>query len=163
MAQSAGDASLQYANLRSANVSFTPSYFNQSRFRKFLLFTKPTNTLLNLSDEIIDKCEKMYPSLQEDIEILSLQDNSGCADLDPDFLVKDVFNVNNIVRVILKNEIDLDDSAPVSLYKSVKRSKLNNGSPQSVQPQQQIPSSSGVLRIAKKRPPTGTTTTTTIS
>ncbi|GAX70332.1 core subunit of the RENT complex [Saccharomyces cerevisiae] len=161
MAQSAGDASLQYANLRSANVSFTPSYFNQSRFRKFLLFTKPTNTLLNLSDEIIDKCEKMYPSLQEDIEILSLQDNSGC-DLDPDFLVKDVFNVNNIVRVILKNEIDLDDSAPVSLYKSVKRSKLNNGSPQSVQPQQQIPSSSGVLRIAKKRPPTGTTTTTTI-
>lgn len=160
IAQSAGDASLQYANLRSANVSFTPSYLNQSRFRKFLLFTKPTNTLLNLSDEIIDKCEKMYPSLQEDIEILSLQDNSGC-DLDPDFLIKDVFNVNNIVRVILKNEIDLDDSAPVSLYRSVKRSKLNNGSPQSVQHQQQIPSSSGVLRIAKKRPPTGSTTTTT--
>lgn len=37
MAQSAGDASLQYANLRSANVSFTPSYFNQSRFRKLSL------------------------------------------------------------------------------------------------------------------------------
>lgn len=101
----------------------------------------------------------MYPSLQEDIEILSLQDNSGC-DLDPDFLIKDVFNVNNVVRVILKNEIDLDDTAPVSLYRSVKRSKLNNGSPHSVQLQQQIPASSGVLRIAKKRPPTATTATT---
>ncbi|CAI4044635.1 hypothetical protein SUVZ_10G1230 [Saccharomyces uvarum] len=160
--QSAGDASLQYANMRSASVSFSPSYFNQSRFKKFLLFTKPTNTLLNLSDEIIDKCEKMYPSLQEDIEILSLQDNTGC-DLDPDFLIKDVFNINNIVKVILRNEIDLDDSAPVSLYRSVKRSKMNNGSPHSVQPQQQISSSSsGVLRIAKKRPPTSTTATTTI-
>ncbi|CAI4886564.1 CLL_collapsed_G0029250.mRNA.1.CDS.1 [Saccharomyces cerevisiae] len=137
MAQSAGDASLQYANLRSANVSFTPSYFNQSRFRKFLLFTKPTNTLLNLSHEIIIN-----------IEILSLQDNSGC-DLDPDFLVKDVFNVNNIVRVILKNEIDLDDSAPVSLYKSVKRSKLNNGSPQFAQPTTNLVPS-GVLLITKK-------------
>ncbi|CAI4061075.1 hypothetical protein N7582_001791 [Saccharomyces uvarum] len=161
IAQSAGDASLQYANMRSASVSFSPSYFNQSRFKKFLLFTKPTNTLLNLSDEIIDKCEKMYPSLQEDIEILSLQDNTGC-DLDPDFLVKDVFNINNIVKVILRNEIDLDDSAPVSLYRSAKRSKMNNGSPHPVQPQQQISSSSGVLRIAKKRPPTSTTATTTI-
>ncbi|EHN01730.1 Net1p [Saccharomyces cerevisiae x Saccharomyces kudriavzevii VIN7] len=159
IAQSAGDASLQYANLRSANASFSPNYFNQPRYKKFLLFTKPTSTLLNLSDEIIDKCEKMYPSLQEDIEILSLQDNSGC-DLDPDFLIKDVFNVNNVVRVILKNEIDLDDTAPVSLYRSVKRSKLNNGSPHSVQLQQQIPASSGVLRIAKKRPPTATTATT---
>ncbi|EJS43154.1 net1p [Saccharomyces arboricola H-6] len=154
IAQSAGDASLQYANLRSANVSFSPSFFNQTRFKKFLLFTKPTNTLLNLSDEIVEKCEKMYPSLQEDIEILSLQDNSGC-DLDPDFLIKDVFNISNIVKVILKNEIDLDDSAPVSLYRSVKRSKLNNGSPHLVQAQQQI-SSSGVLRIAKKRSPTAT-------
>ncbi|QID86040.1 nucleolar protein net1 [Saccharomyces pastorianus] len=161
IAQSAGDASLQYANMRSASVSFSPSYFNQSRFKKFLLFTKPTNTLLNLSDEIIDKCEKMYPSLQEDIEILSLQDNTGC-DLDPDFLIKDVFNINNIVKVILRNEIDLDDSAPVSLYRSVKRSKMNNGSPRPVQPQQQISSSSGVLRIAKKRPPTSTTATSTI-
>lgn len=159
------DTSLPFpSNLSAANTTLYPNHFAQARRKKFLHFTRSSNTLLDLSIEIAEKCEKMYPSLNEEIEILSLQDNSGC-DLDPDFYVKDVFNIDNTVRVILRNELDIDESSPVSLYRSQKKKKLNNGLGQSqLQPQTQSnsvqslpPASSssangGVLKIAKKRP-----------
>ncbi|QLL33850.1 hypothetical protein HG536_0F01750 [Torulaspora globosa] len=158
------DTSLPFpSNFSAANTTLYPSHFAQLKRRKFLHFTRSSNTLLDLSTEIAEKCEKMYPSLTEEIEILSLQDSSGC-DLDPDFYVKDVFNIDNTVRVILKNELDIDESAPVSLYRSRKKKKLNNGLGQS-QMQSQAPANSaqslppasssstngGILQIAKKR------------
>lgn len=151
-----GDATLPYpSSLSAANTTLFPTHFAQRKRKKFLHFTRSTNTLLDLSVEIIQKCEKMYPTLNEDIEILSLQDNSGC-DLDPDFLIKDVFNVDNTVRVILKNELDIDDSSPVSVYRTNKRKRLNNGlsQPQISSAQSAPPASAGsngILKIAKKR------------
>lgn len=152
-----GDATLPYpASLSAANTTLFPTHFAQRKRKKFLHFTRSTNTLLDLSIEIIQKCEKMYPTLNDEIEILSLQDNSGC-DLDPDFLIKDVFNIDNTVRVILKNELDIDDSSPVSVYRTNKRKRLNNGLSQpQISSAQSAPSASagsnGILRIAKKRP-----------
>lgn len=106
------------------NSILLSTFMAPQKLKRFLVFTKPTNSLLELSDEILSKCEKMYPSLSNEIEIISLQDNNSC-DLDPDFLVKDVFNLDNTVRVILKNDIDLDSIEPVSPY--TKKRKLNNG------------------------------------
>lgn len=151
-----GDATLPYpGSLSAANTTLFPTHFAQRKRKKFLHFTRSTNTLLDLSVEIIQKCEKMYPTLNEEIEILSLQDNSGC-DLDPDFLIKDVFNIDNTVRVILKNELDIDDSSPVSVYRTNKRKRLNNGlsQPQISSAQSAPPASAGsngILKIAKKR------------
>lgn len=158
------DTSLPFpSNLSAANTTLYPNHFAQTKRKKFLHFTKSSNTLLDLSLEIVQKCEKMYPTMSEEIDILSLQDNSGC-DLDPDFYVKDVFNIDNTVRVILKNEIIIDDSSPVSGYRFTKKKKLNSGfaQPQEVQNQsaQTLPPASsstgngGILKIAKKRPST---------
>lgn len=140
------------------NSLILSNYFTQPRLKRFLLFTNPSNTLLDLADEILIKCEKIYPNLANDIEILTLQDSNSC-DLDPDFIVKDVFNIDNTVRVILKNEINLDSNTTqhVSLYGNAKRRKLNNFESQSVQQQQQQQQqqiysvSSGTLKVAKKR------------
>lgn len=145
------DSSIQ--NWNSTNNSLILSnYFTQPRLKRFLLFTNPSNTLLDLADEILVKCEKMYPNLSSDIEILSLQDSNSC-DLDPDFIVKDVFNIDNTVRVILKDEIDLDSNTTqhVSLYGNAKRRKLNNFESQAVQQQQVQTTTSGTLKVAKKR------------
>ncbi|AQZ09790.1 NET1 (YJL076W) and TOF2 (YKR010C) [Zygosaccharomyces parabailii] len=147
------ETTLPYAP--SGNTSLAPYHF-AARLRKFLHFTKSANTLLELSAEIDEKCAKMYPYVDE-LEILSLQDSQGC-DLDPDFLVKDVFTMDNVVRVIIKNELEIDDSSPVSSYRAAKRKKLNSGvaqSPPSGHQQSQVlasTASSGILNIAKKRP-----------
>ncbi|CCF55795.1 hypothetical protein KAFR_0A03600 [Kazachstania africana CBS 2517] len=123
--------------------------FNNVRFKKFLHFTKPNNNLFALSQEILNKCEKMYPKLIDDIEILSLQDANSC-DLDPDFTVKDVFNVDNVVQVILKNELDIDNNEDMSLYRNAKRIKLDSGSSQITQ-QNYTGGNSGVIKVLKKR------------
>ncbi|KAL3232708.1 Nucleolar protein NET1 [Nakaseomyces bracarensis] len=141
---------------RNNSVLGFPNHYTQSKLKKFLHFTKSSNTLLELSNEIIEKCEKMYPSLEDEIDIVSLQD-SNCCDLDPEFVVKDVFNVDNTVRVILNEEINITESAPVSSYRSIKRRKLNNSDPNQKYdtlniPQQQ-PSFSGSITVAKKRQP----------
>ncbi|CCE64775.1 hypothetical protein TPHA_0I02740 [Tetrapisispora phaffii CBS 4417] len=93
-------------------------------YKKFLLFTKPDNTLLTVSNEIVTKCLKLYPGGENEIDILSLQDINNC-DLDPDFIVKDVFVTDNIIKVILKNDINI--TSPSSLFSSNKKQKINNG------------------------------------
>lgn len=107
--------------------SFMTSHITRTKPKKFLLFTKPSNTLYQLSQEILDKCNKIYPNLSSELDIETLQDIDEC-DLDPDFVVKDVFNVFNTVRVILRNDVDLDSELAKqdSLYSS-KRRKLNSG------------------------------------
>lgn len=118
----------QISNTNMSNNSILlSSFMTPQKMKRFLIFTKPANTLLELSEEILSKCEKMYPSLSEEIEITSLQDHNSC-DLDPDFIVKDVFNLDNTVRVILKNDIDFENTEPISLY--TKKRKLNNGTTQ---------------------------------
>ncbi|SCV04246.1 LAMI_0H14576g1_1 [Lachancea mirantina] len=125
--------------------SFISNYMGSVKTRKFLHFTKPSHTLLALSQEIIDKCQKIYPNLERPVEIDTLQDANEC-DLDPDFLVKDVFNVDNTVRAVLRTEMEFTTSEPETAYSvSNKKRKLSRPSSGS-QPY------SNVLRIAKKRP-----------
>lgn len=130
--------------------SFMTSHITRPKLKKFLIFTKPTNTLYQLSQEILDKCNKIYPNLSTELEIDTLQDVDEC-DLDPDFVVKDVFNVYNTVRVILRNDVDLESNPDrqESLYSS-KRRKLNNGN------SQQNTSTGATLdqpvTVAKRRP-----------
>lgn len=58
--------------------------------------------------------------MTSEVDITTLQDSNEC-DLDPDFVVKDVFNVDNTVRVILKDDLETDESSETSLYNSKKR------------------------------------------
>lgn len=157
----------QFPNMNNENISnfntsnIAPLYQAPSNTKKFLHFTKPSNTLFSLSEEIQIKCEKIYPNLSEPIEILSIQDSSGC-DLDPEFIVKDVFNMDNVVRVILQDELDMTEDSNISLYKNNKRRKLNEGAsqynsnhnfqtqPSTAQGQSQN-QPNGILKIAKKR------------
>ncbi|CCD23528.1 Tof2p NDAI_0B04950 [Naumovozyma dairenensis CBS 421] len=149
------ETSMQFINPNMTNTSMIrPNFIGQSKIKKFLHFTKPSNSLFDLSEEILSKCEKMYPSVANEVEILSLQDISGC-DLDPDFIVKDIFNIENTVRVILKNELNTDDQASTSLYRNYKRRKLNDGVSQQTN---HLPlgnniqsHSNGTLNIGKKR------------
>ncbi|SMN19282.1 similar to Saccharomyces cerevisiae YJL076W NET1 Core subunit of the RENT complex, which is a complex involved in nucleolar silencing and telophase exit [Maudiozyma saulgeensis] len=140
-------------NTMNFNSSFmTPLYQAPVNTKKFLHFTKPSNSLLILSEEIQKKCEKMYPNLTETIDILSIQDSTGC-DLDPDFIVKDVFNMDNIVKVILSDELESDENSNTSLYQSNKRRKLNESkllNPVSA-PQQAQNQQNSILNVVKKR------------
>lgn len=114
-----GGASLLYPALRKTfSMSSVPR--SDHNIKRILHFTKNTNNLQQLCYEIIEKIGKMYPDLKTDIEIETLQDNNGC-DLDPDFIIKDVFTTNNIVQVLLKNDIDWNEHVPVSGYSSKKR------------------------------------------
>ena len=143
------DLSLQYSALPTIdNLLFNTTLNNNINLKKFLLFTKPENTLLELSEEIIAKCNKIYPGVNQPIEILLLQDVNKC-DLDPDFFVKDVFNIDNTVRVLLNDEIELDDTP--SLYRSYKKQKLNNGVSQSASSQQTTGYNNGTINVAKRR------------
>ncbi|AET40699.1 Net1p Ecym_6323 [Eremothecium cymbalariae DBVPG len=131
--------------------SFLGSHIRRPKYKKFLHFTKPTNSLYQLAEEIVEKCNKMYPNLLEEPEIVTLQDINEC-DLDPDFVVKDVFNMDNTVRVVLKNELDpADENDTNTIYLSKKR-KLNNGiatTPVSSTSTTAVPSS--MINVVKKR------------
>lgn len=143
-----GDNTMNY------NSSFmtAPLYQAPLNTKKFLHFTKPSNSLFSLSEEIQKKCEKMYPNLAEPIDILSIQDSTEC-DLDPDFTVKDVFNMDNVVRVILNYELESDNSSNTSLYQNHKRRKLNEGRPQAapITSQQATTQQNSILNVVKKR------------
>ncbi|CAB4256938.1 similar to Saccharomyces cerevisiae YJL076W NET1 Core subunit of the RENT complex, which is a complex involved in nucleolar silencing and telophase exit [Maudiozyma barnettii] len=93
-----------------------------SNIKRVLHFTKKTINLQRLGDEIIEKIGKMYPNLESEIEIETLQDQWGC-DLDPDFIVGEVFTTESVVQVLLKNDIDWNEHVPVSGYAN-KRMKV---------------------------------------
>ncbi|CAI1550841.1 hypothetical protein SEUBUCD646_0K02310 [Saccharomyces eubayanus] len=97
--------------------------------KKFLHFTNDSNTLLQLSSEILTKVDKLYPDFNQAIEIVSLQDRHGC-DLDSQFMIKDVFKTDGIVLVILKDELDCNESQQVSVFQiGRQRKRINNNSP----------------------------------
>ncbi|CCK73545.1 Net1p NDAI_0G05620 [Naumovozyma dairenensis CBS 421] len=118
----------QYPLPPSSNKNFNSVSQNT---RKFLHFSAGSNTLLELSDEIIEKCKKIYPNLKQEPEIITLQDGNGY-DLDPDFVIEDVFNAANRVKVILRDDIDIDELEPIAQYRNLKRRKTNNGTYQKV-------------------------------
>ncbi|KAL3235285.1 Nucleolar protein NET1 [Nakaseomyces bracarensis] len=106
--------------------------------RKFLHFTKPDNTLLELADEIERRCEKLYTTLRMDsFEIQALQDSNSC-DLDAEYLVKDVFAMDNTVMVMLSNELEFDDverEVPARISGYSRRKRVLSTSSGSVEPQ----------------------------
>lgn len=85
---------------------------DQPVFRKFLHITQKSKNLLEVAHEIILRFEKLYPD-EEPLEILKLQDSQSC-DLDPDYKAGDVFDYDNVVRVLLNNEIATDIPATSS-------------------------------------------------
>lgn len=95
----------------------------QKNCKKFLLFIGVNQNLNDLADEVMVKFCNMYPSLT-DIQIITLQDKNG-NDLDPDFNIKDVFNTDNIVHVLINRDVDWDDQPKVSQYSKLKKRKLN--------------------------------------
>ncbi|SCV00240.1 LANO_0F05908g1_1 [Lachancea nothofagi CBS 11611] len=130
--------------------SFMSSHIPQPKLKKLLHFTKPTNTLLTLAEEIVDRCDKIYPDLAQPVEVLTLQDSNEC-DLDPDYLVKDVFNVDNMVRAVLRRDLEVAEDQPQTLY-PIKRRRLNSEAVKSGIPNGNLGSQPNVLHIAKKRP-----------
>lgn len=58
---------------------------------------------MTIAQEIGERFFKLYPD-EDPLEILKLQDSQEC-DLDPDYIAGDVFDFDNIVRVILSNEV----------------------------------------------------------
>lgn len=110
-----------YLSRKNMPVSAIPRV--NSNIKRVLHFTKKTGTLQQLSNEIVEKIEKMYPDVETEIEIDTLQDKWGC-DLDPDFTINEVFATDNVVQVLLKNDIDWNQHVPVSGYAN-KRMKLS--------------------------------------
>lgn len=138
--------------------SFLAPHVTRSNLKKFLHFTKPSSTIFQLSEEIILKCNKIYPNLCNNMEIITLQDSNDC-DLDPDFMVRDVFNIDNIVKVRLKNDLEIlesgdnNDASVNSIY-SMKKRKLDNNTSQVL--------NNPVLNITKRRPIAFKNSTTTL-
>lgn len=100
-------------------------YQYKKNCKKILLFTNKNNNLLQLSDDILNKINKLYSNLNEEIDILSIKDKDG-NDLDPDYIVGDIFNVNNIVIVNIDKDIDWNSTTTISEYQSIKRRRSYN-------------------------------------
>jgi len=96
--------------------------------KKFLHFTDGDNTLLQLSNEILTKFDRLYPNFKESIEIVSLQDRHGC-DLDSEFIIKDVFENDGVVLVILKDELDWSRNQHISLLQLARQRRRQDNKP----------------------------------
>lgn len=108
--------------------------------RKFLHITQKSKNLLEVAHEIMLRFEKLYPD-EEPLEILKLQDSQSC-DLDPDYKAGEVFDYDNVVRVLLSNEIATD----IPVTNSSETPQVHNG--HGKRPASQIFSS---LIVPKKR------------
>ncbi|RLV94176.1 hypothetical protein JA1_001986 [Spathaspora sp. JA1] len=77
------------------------SQVDTSVIKRFLHLADPTVELAIIKEEIEAKYKKLYPN-EEPLDIDRLQDANN-NDLDPDFLVNDVFASGDIVRIIVNN------------------------------------------------------------
>ncbi|CAL9735918.1 hypothetical protein MOSE0_I07514 [Monosporozyma servazzii] len=119
---------LQNMKLKLNQMIAYKNYLFQKNCKKFLLFINLQSDLNDLADEILIKFNKLYPGYNEDLNILTIQDLNG-NDLDPDFIIRDVFNASNVVKVLIEKDIDWDNPNYLgSKFGSVathKRRKLN--------------------------------------
>lgn len=99
---------LQNMKLKLNQMIAYKNYLFQKNCKKFLLFVNLQSDLNHLADEILIKFNKLYPGYDEELNILTIQDNNG-NDLDPDFIIKDVFNTSNVVKVLIEKDIDWDN------------------------------------------------------
>lgn len=91
---------------------------------KFLHLTNPRTKLIEVYNEIILKFHKIYKDHQKDLQIIGLQDSSLC-DLDPDFIVDEVFtNQDNMIVVLLKDDLNVEEYSTV--WSSSMESKSHN-------------------------------------
>ncbi|CDR45086.1 CYFA0S16e01948g1_1 [Cyberlindnera fabianii] len=109
-----------------------------SSLRKFLHITQKHKTLLTIAGEISDRFSKLYPE-EEPLSILKLQDSQEC-DLDPDYTAGDVFDYDNIVRVLLSREIKSYEDSILDLESEVNSHGKRPAS-----------QNSSILNIPKKR------------
>ncbi|KAK5782171.1 hypothetical protein RI543_000095 [Arxiozyma heterogenica] len=105
MAIAANHHSLKQWRLKLNQIIAYRNQLFQKHCKKFLLFINLQSDLNQLANEISLKFKDMYPNFTDDLNILSIQDNNG-NDLDPDYIVKDIFNTNNIVKVFIDKDID---------------------------------------------------------
>ncbi|CAH2447852.1 Hypothetical protein KP2612_002004 [Komagataella phaffii] len=94
-------------SLQSTSVSPQPLYQypinlhpNVVRFVHLTLFS---NTLNTIAEEISQRFLKLHPD-QDPLEIERLENSFG-TDLDPDYVAEDIFNRDNLIRVIVDKEI----------------------------------------------------------
>ena len=106
-------------------IAFRNQLF-QNQCKKFLLFINLQSDLYQLAKEISLKFKDMYPNFNEDLNIITIQDNNG-NDLDPDYIIKDVFNTNNIVNVLIDKDVDWNNPKylETKYTRFSKRRKLN--------------------------------------
>ncbi|KAI5959593.1 uncharacterized protein KGF55_005237 [Candida pseudojiufengensis] len=74
---------------------------NSSISKKFLHLTSPENTIKILHEEVSARYKKLYPD-GPNITIINFQDQNSC-DLDYEYIVEDVFENNDVVRVLVDN------------------------------------------------------------
>lgn len=84
------------------NMSFTTQSEMNPNVKKFLHITKGTNSLRDVSNEINDRFQRLYP-LESPLQIYQIQNYEHC-DLDPDYTVDMVFDTNNVCRVLTQND-----------------------------------------------------------
>ena len=126
IASAVNQRSLKQQKLRLNQIIAYRNQLFQKLCKKFLLFINFQSDLNQLANEILLKFKDMYPNFNEDINIVSIQDNNG-NDLDPDYIVKDIFNTNNIVKVLIDKEVDWNNPKylETKYTRYHKRRKLN--------------------------------------
>ncbi|CAK7904414.1 hypothetical protein CAAN3_07S03312 [[Candida] anglica] len=111
--QQQNPSSLNQKSLVLSNASAvqnSQNFYQQSNFqsivqpRKFLHLTIGSKTLLQVCDDLIARYAKLYPD-DDPLEVEKLQ-NGDCCDLDPDYIVDQVFQSGDIVQVIVNNDFE---------------------------------------------------------
>lgn len=69
--------------------------------RKFVHLAEGSSTLHQVCETLVMRYRKLYPD-DDELQIFLVQDNDMC-DLDPDYLVDEVLNQGDIIRVIASN------------------------------------------------------------
>ncbi|KAK6455170.1 uncharacterized protein RJT20DRAFT_129888 [Scheffersomyces xylosifermentans] len=70
--------------------------------KRFLHLADPDIQLGHIDIDIANRYRKLYPE-EDPLEIEKLQDNDNC-DLDPAFLIRDIFNAGDVLRIIVRNQ-----------------------------------------------------------
>ncbi|VEU19881.1 DEKNAAC100715 [Brettanomyces naardenensis] len=88
----------------SNSYTIHPDY--RGAIKKFLHITSLSNTLKGLAAEIQQRFLRIYPD-EKPLQIVKIQDVDEC-DLDPDYTVSMIFDVSNVVRVLVADELQTE-------------------------------------------------------
>ena len=78
--------------------------------RKLLHLTDASKTLMQVCDDVVRRYTRLYPE-DDKLEIVQLQDANLC-DLDPEYIVGDVFSSGDVMQVVVDNDLDVSTVLP---------------------------------------------------